>query len=500
VLRQAYSIHTIFLRKGRDRGFFFLGHLLQIRYTTVIMHTKRYKKSLFIFRREMRLHDNTALLHACAESEKVYTTFVFDDKQVREDPNDYFSPRAFAFMVQSLQELEGDIQKVGGSLAYLQGDTARAIENFVQSEHIEAVYANEDNTPFAVQRDRILAEALEHGGVLFHLFQDYTLSPVRDIRTGGGKPYGVFTPYMKNALQHEVAKPRRFAYTNLTTPLSPHPQPSWVKEYTEHSLSISPGRAEAKKILRDVPFLEKYKHERDIPAHEGTSKLSPHLKFGTISIREIFHKVKMQPYDTHQFIAELYWRDFYQHIAYHFPQVFGSAYLPWANNITWENDKKQFSAWKKGETGVPIVDAGMRELNETGWMHNRVRMIVASYLTKNLLIDWRWGELYFAQQLIDYDPASNNGGWQWSASVGADPRPLRIFNPYTQAQKYDPSAAYIQRWVPELRDVDPELLTSGKETDFSLYAPHYPRPLVSQKESYHRARAVYKQAKDTRVK
>jgi deoxyribodipyrimidine photo-lyase len=175
--------------------------------------------------------------------------------------------------------------------------------------------------------------------------------------------------------------------------------------------------------------------------------------------------------------------------------VFKESFLPWANNIRWLNDKKQFKAWTEGRTGVPIVDAGMRQLNEMGWMHNRARMIVASYLTKNLLIDWRWGERYFASKLLDYDPASNNGGWQWSASVGADPRPLRIFNPYTQAEKYDPEATYIKEWVSELKSVNPTLLTDGKEHDLSLIAPGYPSPLVNQKESFHRAREAYAKAK-----
>jgi deoxyribodipyrimidine photo-lyase len=183
------------------------------------------------------------------------------------------------------------------------------------------------------------------------------------------------------------------------------------------------------------------------------------------------------------------------YIGHHFPHVFGKSFQVWGDQIKWENDKKQFTAWCNGATGVPIVDAGMRQLNETGWMHNRVRMIVASYLTKNLLIDWRWGERYFASTLIDYDPCSNNGGWQWSASVGADPKPIRIFNPYLQAREYDPKAIYMKQWVPELQSVDSALLVGGKEIDFSTHVPNYPSPLISQKESYHRARDVYKQAK-----
>jgi deoxyribodipyrimidine photo-lyase len=196
-----------------------------------------------------------------------------------------------------------------------------------------------------------------------------------------------------------------------------------------------------------------------------------------------------------QFISELYWRDFYYHIAFHFPHVFGKSFLTWGDKIAWRDDPELLTAWQRGETGIPIVDAGMRELNETGWMHNRVRMITASFLTKNLLIDWREGERYFAQRLVDYDPAVNNGGWQWSASVGADPRPLRIFNPYTQAQKYEPEAEYLTQWVPELKELPTRILTDGKERDFSLLAPAYPAPIVSCRDTYHRAREAWAIAK-----
>jgi len=247
--------------------------------------------------------------------------------------------------------------------------------------------------------------------------------------------------------------------------------------------------------LRENHYLKNYKDRRNLPAEHGTSRLSAHHKFGTISIRETYHMAKEEAGKHSQFISELYWRDFYFYIAYHFPKVFEESFLDWANNIEWVNDEDQFSAWCTGRTGVPMVDAGMRELISTGWIHNRSRMIVASYLTKNLLIDWRWGEKFFAQHLIDYDPSQNNGGWQWSASTGADPRPLRIFNPYTQAQKYDPDAAYIKKWVPELREVENKKLTDGKTQDFSEIAENYLSPLVDQTETFHRAMETYKKAK-----
>jgi deoxyribodipyrimidine photo-lyase len=245
-----------------------------------------------------------------------------------------------------------------------------------------------------------------------------------------------------------------------------------------------------------MSFLRGYGHARDLPALHGTSRLSAHHACGTVSIRETFAAAHVhRGAGAQQFIAELYWRDFYYHIAYHFPHVFGHSFLPWGDRLAWRHDPAALDAWQRGETGVPIVDAGMRELNETGWMHNRVRMVVASFLTKNLLMDWRDGEQYFARRLLDYDPAVNNGSWQWAASVGADPRPLRIFNPYTQAQKYDPHADYIRRWVPELAAVPAHLLTDGKERDFSPYVRGYPSPIVSCRETFHRAREAYASAK-----
>jgi deoxyribodipyrimidine photo-lyase len=271
-----------------------------------------------------------------------------------------------------------------------------------------------------------------------------------------------------------------------------------LEKYLENlNTTLGGGRKTGLKILKNNQYLKNYKHRRNIPSDEGTSRLSAHHKFGTISIRESYHMAKTHSGAGSHFISELYWRDFYMYIAYHFPVVFKKSFLPWAKNIAWLNDKKQFAAWCEGKTGVPMVDAGMRQLNKTGWMHNRPRMIVASYLTKNLLIDWRWGEKYFATKLVDYDPAQNNGGWQWSASTGADPRPLRIFNPYTQAVNYDSEAKYIKKWVPELAEVDTNKLTNGKTQDFSLLATkNYPAPLVDQRESFHRTMKTFKIAKE----
>lgn len=459
--------------------------------------TKPHHTALFIFRRDLRLEDNTGLLQALEESERVIPLFIFDVAQTDSAKNKFFSNHAFQFMLASLTELSDALKKRGSKLYVYEGSYKDVLEDIFAHNTIDAVYVNRDYTPFSRKRDAVIERVAKKHNATFVRSTDYTLSPVEDVLTGTGKPYSVFTPFMRQAVTHTVPKPRVNRHTNYfsgTLRTANHTQVSH-KPALSKTACLRGGRSEALTILKHPSFLKQYTHNRNLPAIEGTSKLSAHLKFGTVSVREVYEVAVTTPGASEQFVTELYWRDFYMHIGYHFPHVFGASFQPWGDRIAWENNKSQFNAWCEGKTGVPIVDAGMRQLNQTGWMHNRVRMIVASYLTKNLLIDWRWGERYFATQLIDYDPCSNNGGWQWSASVGADPKPIRIFNPYLQAKTYDPDATYVTRWVPELQDVDPALLTSGKEIDFSQYVPAYPKPLVSQKESYQRAVRVYKAAK-----
>jgi deoxyribodipyrimidine photo-lyase len=364
---------------------------------------------------------------------------------------------------------------------------------------VGAVFVNKDYTPFARKRDGEINTVCGEHSVPLYRHDDVALSKLEDIRTGEDKIYTVYTPFMKNASKQIVPEPRKNNFDNYfsgtlntkTVPLANYLLPP------NNDYILQGGREEGLKILRDNQYLENYGDRRNLPADQGTSRLSAHHKFGTISIRETFHMATSYRGNSTEYVSELYWRDFYLYITYHFPQVFKQSFLPWAKHMKWVNDEEQFQAWCEGKTGVPMVDAGMRELNKTGWMHNRSRMIVASYLTKNLLVDWRWGERYFAQKLIDYDPSQNNGGWQWSASTGADPRPLRIFNPYTQATKFDTQAEYIKKWVPELATVDSSTLTDGKTQDFSTLGHDYPAPLIDQKESYHRAMKTYKQAKET---
>jgi deoxyribodipyrimidine photo-lyase len=457
-----------------------------------------HKKAVFIFRRDVRLEDNLGLLKALAESEMVIPLFIFDPAQTDASQNPYFSKPAFSFLCQSLQELSEALERKEAKLFLASGNHADVVRMLIEKDQIDAVYCNKDYTPFSRKRDKAVADVCTEKNCSFFRCDDTALTPLEEIRTNTGGLYSVFTPFMKKASLYEIPTPVKNDKKNYykgslvcsTVQLSEYiPQ-------EKNTYILKGGRREGLKLLTETHYLKNYSVGRNIPSEAGTSRLSAHHKFGTISIRETYHMAKQTVGVGSQFISELYWREFYYYIAYHFPIVFKKSFLPWAEHLAWKNNKTHFQLWCEGRTGVPIVDAGMRELLKTGWLHNRSRMIVASYLTKNLYIDWRWGERYFATALIDYDPSQNNGGWQWSASTGADPRPLRIFNPYTQAAKYDMDADYIKKWVPELAEVDTQKLTDGTTQDFSLLAPNYPKPVVDQKESFHSARTMYAKAKE----
>lgn len=499
VWNQKLQIGSWFLKSaGRRKDFMqnlyagLLHFTHRSRYTSPM--AKQYKKSIFLFRRDLRLVDNTGLNAALAASDTVLPIFIFDPAQTDPTVNPYFSAPAFAFLHNSLTELQNALQKNHSSLLTFHDDPANILEKIIVSENIDAVFVNKDYTPFARRRDATLAAVCEQHAIPFSTHDDYTLSPIETIATNQATPYTVFTPFLKNAMRHLVAKPYTHAKPQFYTSTIPIKTSTITPPSLPPHAIVSGGRTEGLRLLRSFAHFKDYKLTRDTPALAGTSLLSAHHKFGTISIRETYHTALQHAGTANQFVTELYWRDFYMYIAYHFPTVFKQSFLPWAHHIVWRNNIKEFTAWCEGNTGIPIIDAAMRELHMTGWMHNRTRMIVASFLTKNLLIDWRWGERFFAQKLIDYDPSQNNGGWQWSASVGADPRPLRIFNPYTQTKQHDPHATYIKQWVPELRQVASQLLTDGTARDFSTLAAHYPPPIVDQKESYHRARTAYKEA------
>jgi deoxyribodipyrimidine photo-lyase len=435
--------------------------------------TQRYAASIFLFRRDLRLPDNTGLERALELSKSVAPLFIFDPRQV--GPHPYRSEKAFAFMLDSLQDLSQELLRSGGSLGLLSGRPDEVIVKAAAQTGAQAVFTNRDYTPFSRERDRRLEVVCRAAGLDFYSIPDALLHEPEVLAQAGKPPYRVFTPFFRFLREFPVRPPSRGADPRFLK--AGKIFPGRLPEASERS-SASGGRAAALKILQRLSGFSEYALRRDRMDWDGTTHLSAHLKFGTVSMREVHAAVARTLGTGHALIRELYWRDFFCHVAYAHPKVFGRPFNPRYENLPWSHDRALFNAWCEGRTGFPVVDAGMRELNATGFMHNRARMITASFLTKDLHLDWRWGERYFAQKLADYDPCVNNGNWQWSASVGCDAQPyFRVFNPWNQQEKYDPEGAYVRRWVPELENVPADLLPKlGQKS--GVRPSGYPAPIV----------------------
>ena len=322
---------------------------------------------------------------------------------------------------------------------------------------IDAVIVNRDYTPYSRQRDKTLEKVCKIGSIPFYSFDDALLHPPEETLKKDGKPYTIFTPYFRNASKQEVLPPMQNRGTHYFRGSIPFAEDKPTLAELRVKNGLIGGRSEALKLLTKLGSLDQYGKLRDFPAEAYSTHLSPYLKFTVCSPREVYAAICHNLGPDHGLIRSLYWRDFFTSIAFFFPHVFKSAFHSKFDKLKWSNDREAFQRWCNGTTGFPLVDAGMREMNETGFMHNRVRMIAASFLIKDLHIDWRWGEKYFAQTLIDYDPAVNNGNWQWAASTGCDAQPyFRIFNPWTQQKKFDPECTYIKKWIAELRDFPPQ--------------------------------------------
>lgn len=455
-----------------------------------------YKKSLFIFRRDLRTIDNIGLLKALENSESVIPIFIFDQRQVT-NKNEYKSDNAIQFMIASLKDLEQKLKKQKGCLYLFYGQTDTVLKKIVKQEKPDAVFVNKDYTPFSLKRDRELKKICTQNNVEFVSCADALINEPEVIKTGNGTPYSVFTPFYKTSLKVAVDKPNNKKPTNFYTKTIKNAATSSVYKKVlkkeNNAINVHGGRTNALKILKTIKKFKNYPKTRDLPV-QATTHLAAYIKFGNISIREVFHTIKNAFGRSSTLVKQLYWRDFYYHIAYHSPFVFGQAFQQKYNKLQWSKSKKAFERWCSGTTGFPIVDAGMRQLNETGYMHNRTRMIVASFLTKDLHIDWRWGEKYFAQKLVDYDPCVNNGSWQWAASTGADAQPyFRIFNPWLQQKKFDSDCVYIKKWVPELKNLKPSVIHNWfKQHDIAT--ADYPEPMVDHKTESALAKAMYKKA------
>ena len=404
------------------------------------------KINVFWFRRDLRLSDNTALYHALKAGSPVLPIFIFDTDILNElDRND----ARVEFIYLAIQQIEEQLVSVGSSIKLFHNSPIQAYKELVKEFDIHAVFTNHDYEPYAKQRDEEIKNYLNGHGIEFNTYKDQVVFEKAEVVKDDGLPYTVFTPYSKKwKARLQTSDLNSYDTLGHASNFMKVKHPFLFPSFNDLGFETSNLNFPDKKVLDKT--IANYHLQRDIPSIEGTSHLSVHLRFGTISIRELTRQAKSL---NEKFLNELIWRDFYQQILWHFPHVVNQAFKPAYDKIKWVNDEKMFKAWCEGQTGYPIVDAGMRQLNATGWMHNRVRMVVASFLTKHLLIDWRWGETYFAKKLLDFDLASNNGGWQWAAGSGVDAAPyFRIFNPYLQTLKFDPQLIYIRKWVPEFEE------------------------------------------------
>lgn len=401
------------------------------------------KISLFWFRRDLRLVDNAGLYHALKRGIPILPIFIFDKNIL--DKLENKEDRRVEFIHNAIINLNKQLVELGSSIKVFYSTPELVFTELMNEYDIDCVYTNHDYEPSAIERDNSIKTILEQKNIAFKTYKDQCIFEKDEVTKDDGKPYTIFTPYSKKWKQK---------LTDFY--VKSYPTETYFKNfYQTRSFSIPSltdiGFKKTDLIVPsnkpDTTIIKQYKEQRDFPAINGTSRLSVHLRFGTVSIRSLA-KQALSLNET--WLNELIWRDFYMMILHHFPHVIKGAFKPQYDRIIWRNNEQEFKAWCEGKTGFPIVDAGMRELNATGFMHNRVRMIVASFLIKDLLIDWRWGEAYFAEKLLDFDLSANNGGWQWAASSGCDAAPyFRIFNPTEQTKKFDPKFEYIKKWVPE---------------------------------------------------
>ena len=393
------------------------------------------KKNIFWFRRDLRLEDNTALAHSLIEKENVIPIFIFDEKITNTlSKND----SRITFIYNQLEKINKQLEHCNSSLLVLKGNPTEVFQNLITKYDIRSVFSNKDYEPYALQRDVEITQLLTENQISHIQYKDQVIFEPNEILKEDGTPYTVYTPYKNKWLNKFREKPviifNEINFSNFYNNAFDFPK---LNELGFEYSNIN---------VRDYSLttLDSYKENRDIPADDKTSYLSVHLRFGTVSIRKIISLLNK----NEAFLSELIWREFFMQILFNFPHVVTQSFKKKYDAIKWRNNKEEFEKWCEGKTGYPIVDAGMRQLNQTGYMHNRVRMIVAGFLCKHLLIDWRWGEKYFAQKLLDYELSSNNGNWQWAAGTGCDAAPyFRIFNPFTQQKKFDKEFKYVNCWI-----------------------------------------------------
>ncbi|HEY8086105.1 MAG TPA: deoxyribodipyrimidine photo-lyase [Methylophilaceae bacterium] len=465
----------------------------------------KYSRALVWFRRDLRNFDHAALYHALKDAAEVYCVFVFDTEIL--DTLADKSDRRVTFIWHSVHELDQTLQTQGGGLIVLHGLASEKLPFLAKELQVDAVYTNHDYEPQALLRDAAVAQTLSTSNIAFHSFKDQVIFEADEVLTQENRPYSVFTPYKNAWLKHlnpfyfqsypvdkyiaHLARPPQQAMPSLE-----------AMGFVETALLIPTGMSGAQQLFGDFQQrLDDYRDTRNFPAVKGPSYLSVHLRFGTLSIRAIAgHAWAYHSAGAETWLSELIWRDFYFMILHHHPHIAsGHTFKPEFEHLPFPNDPAYFSAWCEGRTGYPLVDAAMRQLNQTGYMHNRLRMVAASFLVKDLLVDWRWGERYFAEKLLDFDLSANNGGWQWAASTGCDAQPwFRIFNPVTQSEKFDAEGKFIRKYVPELTSCNnkeihaPWLIPALRQQALGLaVGRHYPLPIVDHRVMREQALNLY---------
>ncbi len=449
------------------------------------------KLGLHIFHRDLRLEDNTALNELSKVVEEILPVFIFDDRQVEKHP--YRSVPGLQILCESLEDLNKALEAKGAKLFVRKGLTEKIIEELVKEFKPEYISYNKDYTPFALKRDAEVNKICESKNVKVLALDDATLYAPGTVLNKSGKAYSVYTHYRLAVEALPIPEP--VSLKQKTVFLSNHQSENLEKTIQQilperKDWRVKGGRTVAWAMLKALENKKHYQAERDIPAVSGTSFLSAQIKFGTVSVREVYHQAKKNMPNAEIFLREILWHDFFTTVAALNPHVYHGAYRSEFDKINWSEDKDMFKKWQEGKTGFPIVDAGMRELKETGYMHNRVRMITASFLVKDLHINWRWGEKHFTEWLGDYDPAVNNGNWQWVAGTGCDASPwFRIFNPWLQQKKFDPDCLYIKKWLPELQNLDPKLIHDLNSD--ARESAGYPAPICDHKIEAEKTKKVF---------
>ena len=428
------------------------------------------KISIFWFRRDLRLHDNKALFHALQSEEKILPIFIFDIDILEKIPKD---DARISFIYSELKAMNKHLEAHETEIKMFYGNPKEVFKSLMKNYTIVKVFTNHDYEPYAIKRDLEIKEVVSTSKIDFQTYKDQVIFEKNEITKKDGKPYVVYTPYSRKWLEkYETNKPENYPSEDLLDRL--------YKKTKSETLTLSDiGFIETSIPIKNYIFnsriINEYEETRNFPALDNTSKLGPHLRFGTVSVRQMVSRA--DAYENKIFLKELIWREFFMQILWHFPETHKNSFKSKYDRIIWRNNEKEFKKWCEGNTGYPMVDAGMRQLNKTGFMHNRVRMLVGSFLCKHLLIDWRWGEAYFAEKLHDYEMSSNVGNWQWVAGTGVDASPyFRIFNPTSQIQKFDKELKYIQKWVPDFQEIT------------------YPSPMVEHKFARERCLKTYKDA------